>query len=157
MGNRVGGRYKREEICVRCCCSVAKSCLILCNLMDSSMPSSSVLYYPPEFAQIHVHWVNDAIKPSHPPAFNLPHHQGLFQWVSSSHQMAKVLEFQLQHVLTMNIQSWFLLGLTGLISFQSKGLSSVFSSTVILKHQFFSTEPFLWSIFHIHTWLLEKP
>ena len=56
-----------------------------------------------EFTQIHVYWVGDAIQPSHPlsspspPAFNLSQHQGLFQWVSSSHQVAKVLEFQLQH------------------------------------------------------------
>ena len=54
----------------------------------------------------------------------------------------------------MNIQDWFLLGLTGLISLQSKGLSS---PTPQLKHQFFSTQPSLWSNFHIHTWLLEKP
>ena len=57
----------------------------------------------PNFAQIHVHWVSDAIQPSHPvlspslPAFNLSQHQGLFKWVSSSHQVAKVLELQLQH------------------------------------------------------------
>ena len=82
---------------------VTKSCPILCNLMDSSIPGSSVLCYLPEFAQIHVHWVSDAILPSHrlpPPsliAFKLSQHQGLFQWVSSSHQIAKVLEFQLQH------------------------------------------------------------
>ena len=60
-------------------------------------------------------------------------------------------------VLSMNIQGWFPLGLTGLISLQSKGLSGVFSNTTIQKHQFFSTQPFLWSNSHIHTWLLEKP
>ena len=60
-------------------------------------------------------------------------------------------------VLPMNIQGWFPLGLTGLISLQSKGLSRVFSSITFLKHQFFSTQPSLQSNFHIHMWLLEKP
>ena len=60
-------------------------------------------------------------------------------------------------VLPMNIQGRFPLGLTGWISLQSKGLSRVFSSTTIWKHQFFSAQPSLWSNSHIHTWLLEKP
>ena len=59
-------------------------------------------------------------------------------------------------VFPMNIQSWFLLGLIGLISLLSKGFSRVFSSTTIEKHQFFGTQPSLWSNFHIRTWLLEK-
>ena len=69
--------------------------------MDCSMPGSSVLHYLPEFVQIHVHWVGDAIQPSYPllapspPALSLSQHQVLFQWVSSSHQVAKVLELQL--------------------------------------------------------------
>ena len=76
-------------------------------------------------------WCN---QPSHsllspsPPAFNLSQHQGLFKWVSSSHQVAKVLEFQLP-VLAMNIQDWIPLGWTGWIALQSKGLSRVFSNT----------------------------
>ena len=67
-----------------CCCSVAKSCLTLCNPMSCSTPGFSVLHYLPEFVQTHVHWVNDAIKTSHPllptssPALNLSQHQGLF-------------------------------------------------------------------------------
>ena len=60
-------------------------------------------------------------------------------------------------VLPMNIQYWFSLGLTGLISLQSKELSRVFSNTTVQKHQFFDTQPSLWSNSHIHTWLLEKP
>ena len=60
-------------------------------------------------------------------------------------------------VLLMNIQDWFPLGLTGLISFQSKGLSSIFSNTTVQKHQFFSVQPSLWSNLHIHAWLLKKP
>ena len=122
-----------------CCCSVAESCLILVNPMDCSMPGLPVLHPLPEFAQTHVHWLGDAIQPSHPllstspPAFNLSQHQGIFQWVGSSHQMAKVLKLQLQHqsFSWINIQGWFPLGLTDLISLMSKGLSRVFSSSTI--------------------------
>ena len=63
----------------------------------------------------------------------------------------------LASVLSMNIQGWFPLGLTGFISFQSKGLSGVLSSTKIWNYQFFGTQPSSWSNSHIHTWLLEKP
>ena len=63
----------------------------------------------------------------------------------------------LASLLAMNIQDWFPLGLTGLISLQSKGLSRVFSNTTVQKHQFFGTQLSLWSSSHIHTWLLEKP
>ena len=75
----------------------------LCDPMDCSMPGLPVHHQLPEFTQILVHWVGDAIQPSHPlsspspPAFNLSQHQGLFKWISSSHQVAKILEFQLQH------------------------------------------------------------
>ena len=83
--------------------SIAQSCLILCDPMDCSTPGLPAHHQLPEFTQTHVHWVPDVIRPSHPlsssspPAFNLFQHQGLFQWVSSSHQVAKMLEFQLQH------------------------------------------------------------
>ena len=60
-------------------------------------------------------------------------------------------------VLLVNIQGWFSLGLSGLISLQSSGFSRVFSSLTIQKHQFFSTQPSLWSNSHIHIWLLERP
>ena len=85
------------------CCSVAKSCPSLCNLTGCSTTGSSVLHYLLKLAQTHVHQVGDAIQPSHPllspspPTFNLSQHQSLFQWVVSSHQVAKVLELQLQH------------------------------------------------------------
>ena len=84
--------------------SVAQSYLILCDPMDCSTPVFPVHHQLLEHTQIHVHRVSDTIQPSHPlsspspPAFNLSQHQGLFQWVSSSHQVAKVLEFQLQHL-----------------------------------------------------------
>ena len=77
--------------------SVTQSCLTLCNPMEGSMPGFPVHHQLPELAQTHVHRVSDAIQPSHPlsspspPAFNLSQHRGLFQWVSSSHQVAKVL------------------------------------------------------------------
>ena len=82
--------------------SVVQSCLTLCDPMDCSMPVFTVHYQLLELAQVHVHQVGDTIQPSHPllslspPAFNLSQHQGLFQWVSSSHQVARVLELQLQ-------------------------------------------------------------
>ena len=83
--------------------SVAQSCPALCDPTDCSTPGFPVHHQLPELAQTHVHWVGDAVQQSHPllspspPAFNLSQHQGIFQWVSSSHQVARVLEFQLQH------------------------------------------------------------
>ena len=84
-------------------CSVSQSCSTLCKPMDCSIPGFPVFHHLPEFAKTHVHRIGDAIQPSHPlsspspPAFNLSQHQGLFQLVSSSHQVAKVLELQFQH------------------------------------------------------------
>ena len=81
-------------------CSSSVQCLTLCDPMDCSMPGLPVLL---EFTQTHVHWVGDAIQPSYllsspsPSAFNLSQHQGLFQWVSSSHLVAKGLEVHLRH------------------------------------------------------------
>ena len=82
--------------------SVAQSCPTLGDRMDCSTPGLPVHHQLPEFTQTHVHWVSDAIQPFHPllspsPALNISQYQGLFQWVSSSHQVAKGLEFQLQH------------------------------------------------------------
>ena len=83
--------------------SVAQSCPTLCDPMNRSTPGLPVHHQLPEFTQTHAHRVGDAIQPSHPlsapspPAFNPSKHQGLFQRVNSSHEVAKVLEFQLQH------------------------------------------------------------
>ena len=83
--------------------SVAQSCLTLCDPMDCSTPGFPVHHQLPQFIQTHVHWLSDAIQPSHPlsspspPALSPSQHQGLFKWVSSSHQVTKELEFQLQH------------------------------------------------------------
>ena len=118
----------------------------LCDPMNCSTPGLPVHHQLPEFTQTHVHWVSDAIQTSHPlsslsPAFNLSQHQGLFKWVNSSHQMAKVLEFQLQQsVLPMNTQDWSPLGWTGWIFLQSKGLSRIFSNTTVQKHQFLGAQ-----------------
>jgi len=116
-------------------------------LQHASFP---VLHHLLEFAQTHVHWVDDAIQPSYPlspssPALNLSQNQGLFQWVGSSHQVAKALERQPVSVLRVNFQGWFPWGWTGLISLRSKskGLSRVFSNTTVRKHQFFGAQPLM--------------
>ena len=117
------------------------------------MSGSLVLHNLPEFAQTHIHWAGDAIQPSHPlsppspPALNLPQHQGLFQWVftlCSQSIGASASAF----VRPVNFQDWFPLGLTGLISLQSKGLSRVFSNTTVQEHQFFSTVFFMVQLLH---------
>ena len=91
------------HFCQCCCCSVAQSCLTLCDPMDCSMPGLPVPYsYLLEFAQVHIHCIGDAIQPSqplmpsHPFALNISQHQGLFQWVGCSYQMTKILELQHQ-------------------------------------------------------------
>ena len=143
-------------------CSVVSDSL---RPMDWSRPDFFPVHHQiPEFIQTHVHWVGDAIQPSHPlsslspPAFSLSQHQSLFKWISYSHQVAQVLEFQLQHQsLPMTTQDWSPLGWTGWISLQSKGLSGVFSNTTVQKHQFFGAQLSLWSNSHMHTWLPGKP
>ena len=127
--------------------SAPQSCLTLCDPMNRSMPDNPFHHQLPESTQTHVHWIDDAIKQSHalsspsPPALKLSQHQGLSQYVSTSHQVAKVLELQLQtSVLPMNTQDWSPLGWTGWISLQSKGLYRVFSNTTVQKHQFFCSQ-----------------
>ena len=96
--NELGGPFLKCQFS-----SVTQSCPTLCDPMDYSMPGLPVYHQLLGFTQIHVHWVSDAIQSSHPlsstspPNFNLSQHQGLFKWVNSSHQGAKLLEFQLQH------------------------------------------------------------
>ena len=133
--------------------SVTQSCPNLCDPMNCSMPGLPVHHQLPEFTQTHVHRVGDAIQPSHslsspsllPP--NPSQHQGLFQWVNSSHQVAKYWSFSFSispssehpgHTY-FNV---FPLGWTGWISLQYKGLSRVFSNTRVQKHQFFSAQFF---------------
>ena len=110
------------------------SCLTLCNPMDYSMPGFPVLHYFLEFAQTQVHWVSDAMQPFHPLsspsplALILSQHQGLFQGVSSSHQVVKVLELQLQH---QSLQ-WILISFrTDWFDLSPKGLPRVFFHTTV--------------------------
>ena len=131
-----------------CCCSVAKSCPTLCDAMVCSIPGFPVLDYLLEFKLMFIESMMPSdhliLSPPSPSTFNHSQHQDLFQWVDFQHQMVKVLELQLQHqsVLPMNILSWFPLGMTGLTSLQSKGLSRVIFSTTIRKHKFFRAQPF---------------
>ena len=132
--------------------------------MYCSTPGFPVFHFPLEFAQTHIYWVNDAIQPSHPLslpfplACNVSQHQGLFQGVNSSHQVAaKYWSF------SFSISPSY--EYSGLISFSIdwfdllpvQGCSRVFSSSTVQKHQFFGAQPSLWSNSHIRTWLLEKP
>ena len=131
--------YMWQFSSVQSSCSVVFDSLWPHQLQHARLPCH---YQLPEPTQTHVHRVSDAIQPFHPlsspspPAFNLSHHQGLFHWVSSSHEVVKALEFLASaSVLPMNIQDWFPSGLTGLISLQSKRLPRVFSNTKVKKHQ----------------------
>ena len=146
--------------------SITQSCLSLCDPMNRSTPGLPVHHQLPEFTQTHVHRVDDAIQPSHPlsspspPALSPSQHQclflvshsQLFAWGGQSTGVSASAS-----VLPMNTEDWCPLGWTGWISLQSKGLSRLFSTTTIWKHQFFSTQLSLWSNSHIHTWLLGKP
>ena len=144
-----------------CCCSVVQSCLTLCDPVDCSMPGFPVHYHFLELVQKHVHWVGDAIQPSHPVA----PFSSLLQSFPASGSFLVSLFFTSgdQSIgasasassLPVHIQGWFPLGSTGLISLQSKGLSRVFPRT-IQKHQFFSAQPPLWSNSYTCTCLLEK-
>ena len=114
---------------------------------ETQHPGLAVHHQFPESTQTYVRCVSDAIQPSHPlsppspPALNLPQHQGLFKWVSSSHQVAKILEVSAStSVPPVNTQNWSPLRWTGWISLQSKGLSRVFSNTTVQKHQFFCAQ-----------------
>ena len=123
---------------------VNQLCLTLCDPMDCSTPGFLVHHRLLQFTQTHVHWVSDAIQPSHPLSspsptpFHLSQHQGFFpmsQVFTSGHKSIGVSAST--SVLPMNIQDLFLLGWTGWISLLSKRLSRVFSNTRVQKHQFF--------------------
>ena len=136
--------------------SLSRSQLFVTPMASCSTPGFPVLHYLSEFAQIHVHWCYLIILSSASLFFCLYLSSGSFlmrQLFPSGGQGDSVSA----PVLPMNIQGWFPLGMSGFISLLSKGLTRVFSSTAIQKHQFFSIQPSLWSTFHIRTWLLEKP
>ena len=156
-------RYKEEDNKFQISSVQSLSRVWLCNPINCSTPGPPVHHQLPEFTQTHVHRVGDTTQPFHPlsspspPAFNLSQHQGLFYWVDPSHQVANVSASALASVLSINIQDWFSLGLTGLIALLSKGLSRVFSKNTVQKRQFFGPQLYSQSKFHIHAWPLEKP
>ena len=146
---------------IHCCGLVAQLCPTLCNHINCSTPGFPVLHCLPESAQTHVHWVGDAIQPSHPLlppsplALSLSQHQGLFpmSWLFASGgqsigDLASAVSFQWIFRVDF-LWDW----LTGLISLQSKELSRVFSSTAVWKHQFFSAQPSLWSNLPFMSWI----
>ena len=139
--------------------SVAQSCLTLCDPMDTPMPSPtpgacsnscplSRWCYPTNLSSVIPF---SSCLQSFPASGSFP----MSQFFNSGGQTIGVSAWV--SILPMNIQDWFPLEFTGLISSQSKGLSRVFSNTTVQKHQFFSPQLSLWSSSHIHTWLLEKP
>ena len=147
---------------VKCCCSVTQLCPTLCDPMGYSTPVFPVLHHLLDFAQTHVHWVHDAIQPSHPllfpsPALNLFQHLCFSSELALSIRWLKFWNFSFSFSLSNEY--------SGLISFRVdcfdlfavQGSSRVFSSTTVWRHQFFSTQPFLLSSFNICTWLSEKP
>ena len=136
--------------------SVYQTCLTLWNPMDGSKSGFLVHHQLLEPDLTHVHWDSDAIQPSHPlmsPSL-LP---STFSSIRVfSNESALHIRWPIYWSFSFS-QGWFPLGLSGLISLLDRGLSRVFSSTTNWKHQFFSTQLFLWSNSHIHTWLPEKP
>ena len=143
--------------------SVAQSCLTLCDPMNHSTPGLPIHHQLLESTQTHVRCVGDAIHPSHPLSSPSPTALNLLP-ASGSFPMSRFFAPGGQRtgvscsasVLSVNIQDWSPLGVTGLI-LQSKELSRVVSNTTVQKHQFFCAQLSLWPNSHIHTWLLEKP
>ena len=154
-------KYRHVKLLVQFS-SVDQSCPTLCNPMNCSTPGLPVHHQLLEFTQTHVHRSSDAIQPSHPLSFPSPpdphpsQHQSLFQWVNSSHEVAKVLEFQLQHHSFQRNPRADLLQ-NGLVGSSHSPRDSQRVFTTIQKHQFFSAQPSAQSNSHIHTWPQEKP
>ena len=148
--------------------SVTQSCLTLCDSMDCSTPGLPVHWQLPEFIQIHVHWVGDAIRPSHPlstpfsPAFSISQHQSFPPRVFSSKSVLPIrwikyrsFSFSISPSNEYSGLISFMMNWLDLLAVQGtlKSLLQHYSS----KASIFGTQPSLWSNSHIHTWLLEKP
>ena len=156
----MGGRFGGESVQFS---SVTQSCPTLCDPMNRSTPGLPVHHQLLEFTQTHVHRVGDAIQPSHPlsspspPAPNHSQHQGFFQWVNSSHEVAKVLEFQLQHQYFQWTPRTDLLEDRLVGSPCSPRDSQESSPTPQFKSIYFSALSFLYSPTLTSIWPLEKP
>ena len=157
------GPLSMNHECSYCCCSVTKLCPTPYYPMDCSVTGFPVLYclpvcsnscplsqwcYPTMSSSIALF---SSCPQSFPASASFP-----FSWLFASGGQS-IGASASTSVIPMNTQGWLLLGLTSLISLQSKGLSRIFSSTTIQKHQFFGTKPSSWPTSHICTWLLEKP
>ena len=129
--------------------SVTQSCPTLCDPMNRSTPGLPVYHQLQEFTQTHVHWVGDAIPPSHPlsspspPALNLSQHQSLFKWVSSLHQVAKVLEFYLKSTVFSSLISYY-----ALILLYSSDCSCIFPNASCIFLLFFVFIIFIFTRMH---------
>ena len=156
------GSAQRGQTKTHCnCCSVAKSRQILCDLLNCNMPGFLVLHCLRVSSNSCPlsQWCHPTISSSVALFFSCPQSfPGYFpvNWLFPTSGQ-RIGASASASVLPVDIQGWFPLGLTCLNSFQSKGLSRVFSGTLIQKHQFFGAQPSLWSNFYICTWLLEKP
>ena len=134
--------------------SFSQSYPTLCDHMDHRSPSLPVHHQLPESTQTHAHWVCYAIQPFHPlsspcpPSLNLSQHQGLFPWVSSSHQLGKVLEFQLQQQFFKWTSRTDLLKMEWLHFLKSKGFSRVFSKITVQKHHLFFSSFYIVQLSH---------
>ena len=156
--------YQKTQNLIKllCCCSLTKSCLTLCNLTDWSLPACSVLHYPLEFAQIHVHWINGTIEPPHPLLAPSPFALSLSSLRVFSNELVLRITWSKEWSFSVSISlsnecselisfrmDWFdLLAAQGTLKSLLQNHSS---KTSILQY-----ELSLWSNSHIHTWLLEK-
>ena len=148
---------------VYCYFSATQLSLTLWDTMACNMPGLAVPHHLPEFAQVHVHRIIDAIQPSHPLTIIFSFSSQSFpasgkfplSWLFTSGDQNTRASASAS-VLPMNIQGWFPLRLTSFISLLSKELSGVFFSTTVWRHQFFGAQPFLLSSSHICIWVLEK-
>ena len=138
--------------------SVVQSCLTLWDTMNPSTPGLPVHHHLPEFTQIHVHRVSDAIQLSHPLSSPFPPSIRVFSnKLTLCMRWPKYWSFSFSIIPSKEIPGLISPEWTGWIFLQSNGLSRVFSNTTVQKHQFFSAQPSSQSNSHIHTWPQEKP
>ena len=153
-----------EDFCWWCCCClITKSCPTVCDPMEGSTPGFPVLYYLYRVSPDSCPWslwcyptISSSVAPFSSCAQSFPPSESfLMSWFFTPGGQS-IRASASASVLSINVYDWFPLGLTGLISLLSKGLPGVFFNTRVRRHQFFSTQPSLWSNSYICTWLLEK-